>query len=106
MLKEKQKIILAFCKIGKTSSQVAAHIGAAQSTVYPDLRLLQRLGLLEKREAKKRIGVAAVFKTIATEFTLDDKYERDTDLYAPQYDAALVNVEFIRTGHNIFARAA
>ena len=105
MLSERQKKILDFCTHGRKSREIAKLFNLGKDSIYGELRLLQRLGVLEKRDAPRR-GVPVTFTTIGTQPVLDNQYERDTDLYAPQYDPALVNVEFIRTGHNIFARAA
>lgn len=105
MLTDRQKQILAFCATGRKSREIAKLFNLSNDSIYGELRLLQRLGLLEKRDAPRR-GVPVKFTTVGTKPMIDNDYERDTDLYAPQYDPALVNVEFIRTGHNIFARAA
>ena len=105
MLTDRQKQILAFCATGRKSHEIAKLFNLGKDSIYGELRLLQRLGLLEKRDAPRR-GVPVTFITVGTEPMIDNDYERDTDLYAPQYDPALVNLEFIRTGHNIFARAA
>jgi DNA-binding CsgD family transcriptional regulator len=99
VLSERQKKILDFCAGGKKSNQIAQKLGLARTSVYNELRTLQRIGLMLKTVDHKRRGVPATFVTIGYEPQLDDLYER-------AYDPALVNVEFIRTGHNIFARAA
>jgi len=104
MLTDRQKQILAFCATGRKSREITKYFQLGVDSIYLELRLLQRLGLIQKTAAKSR--APAVFTTVGTKPVLDSQYERDTDLYAPQYDPELVNVEFIRTSHNIFARAA
>ena len=106
MLTDRQKQILDFCATGRKSREIAKFFDLGKDSIYGELRLLQRLGLLQKTVIKKRHGVAATFTTVGAEPVLDSQYERDTDLYAPQYDPELVNVEFIKHSHNIFARAA
>lgn len=106
MLTDRQKQILAFCATGRKSREIAKLFNLGKDSIYGELRLLQRLGVLEKSAAKSRLGVSATFTTVGAEPVLDSQYERDTDLYAPQYDPELVNLEFIRRSHNIFARAA
>jgi hypothetical protein len=104
MLTDRQKAILNFCTHGKKSREITKYFQLGVDSIYLELRLLQRLGLIQKTAAKSR--APAVFTTVGTEPALDGQYERDTDLYAPEYDPELVNVEFIRHSHNIFARAA
>jgi predicted transcriptional regulator len=43
-----QQKLLAYCRQPRTSEQIAEHLGLATNTVYKSLRLLQRLGLLDK----------------------------------------------------------
>ena len=99
VMNERQNQILAFCVGGKTSFEIAEHVGLAQPSIYGELRLLQRLGLIEKRGDDRRRAQPATFITIGTQPQLDARYESE-------YDPALINVDFIRTGHNIFARTA
>ena len=102
MLKERQKIILEFCAEGKTSFEIAEHIGMAHSSVYPELTALQRLGLIQKNcgaDLASRFKQPAIFVTIgdALQIAQHDHSE---------YDPELVNVEFIKHSHNIWRAAA
>lgn len=99
MLNERQKKILDFCADGKKSQQIAWKLGLAKTSVYNDLRTLQRIGLIRKTTDRKSRGTPATFVTVGYVPQLDGLYEHE-------YDPELVNVEFIRNGHNIFARAA
>ena len=98
MLTERQKQILAFCATGRKSREIAKLFNLGKDSIYGELRLLQRLGLLEKRDAPRR-GVPVTFTTIGTEPQLDSQYEN-------VYDPEVVNVDFIQRSHNIFGVAA
>ena len=99
MLNERQKKILDFCADGKKSQQIAWKLSLAKTSVYNDLRTLQRIGLIRKTTDHKRRGTPATFVTVGYEPQLDGIYEHE-------YDPELVNVEFIRHSHNIFGVAA
>lgn len=98
MLTERQKQILAFCATGRKSREIAKLFNLGKDSIYGELRLLQRLGLLEKRDSTRR-GVPVTFTTIGDTPQLDTQYEN-------VYDPALVNVDFIKSSHNIWGQAA
>lgn len=50
MLKETERKILSSVVQPKTAQEIAWHCGLSQETVYKPLRLLQRLGLVEKEQ--------------------------------------------------------
>jgi predicted transcriptional regulator len=95
VLNERQKRILDFCVGGKKSNQIAQKLGLCRTSVYNDLRTLQRIGLILKTIDHKRRGVPATFVTIGYVPQIDDIYEH-------AYNPELVNVEFIKRSHNIF----
>lgn len=104
MLTDRQKQILSFCATGRKSREIAKYFNLGQDSIYAELRLLQRLNLLQKRDAHRR-GVSANFFTIGAEPQLDGQYERKSNLDAHcenEYDAALVNVDFIKHSHKIW----
>ena len=99
MLKERQKLILEFCQDGKTSSEIADRIGLAQRSIYHELKALQNLNLLEKRNDGDRFKQPAIFVTIGTSAQIEQCGQEG-------YDPELVNIEFIKHSHNIWRQAA
>lgn len=96
MLNERQKKVLDSCANGKKSQQIAWDLGFRKTLVYNDLRKLQRIGLISKINGTR--GIPATFLTIGYVPQIDV-------LYAPKYDAELVNIEFIKHSHRIWAIA-
>jgi predicted ArsR family transcriptional regulator len=78
LLSQKDKIALQFLAKPATSREVAEHLGIPYDSVYGHLRLLQRLGLIEKvGRAKNQNGHGriSIFKaTGATEIVVDPDY--------------------------------
>ncbi|CAB4124713.1 hypothetical protein UFOVP66_25 [uncultured Caudovirales phage] len=102
MLKERQKLILEFCRDGKTSGEIAERIRMAHASVYPELRALQQMGLLEKQSVYnfgKPRGPRAMFITVGTQSQIEFQDR-------PEYDPEIVNVDFIKHSHNIWRQAA
>ena len=102
MLKERQKLILEFCRDGKTSGEIAERIRMAQASVYKEIQALKQMGLLEKQSAYhfgKPRGPRAIFITIGTQSQIEFQDQ-------PEYDSKLVNIEFIKHSHNIWRQAA
>lgn len=52
----KDQEILVYCSRPRTSLEIALHIRCTMSGIYHHLRLLQRLGLLEKHQAPGATG--------------------------------------------------
>ncbi len=75
-LPRKSKIALKFLENQATARQVADHLGVHIDSVYEHLRLLQRLGFIEKVGSLKNensFGRVSIFKaTGATELVVDD----------------------------------
>ena len=102
MLKERQKLILEFCQVGKTSFEIAWRIQMAQASVYKEIRALQQMGLLAKQSEPnlgKHRGPRAMFITIGTQSQIEFQDQ-------PEYDSKLVNIEFIKHSHSIWRAAA
>lgn len=107
MLTDRQKQILSFCATGRKSREIAKYFNLGQDSIYGELRLLQRLNLLQKSAAHR--GASANFFTIGAEPQLDGQYERKSKLDAHcehEYNADLVNVDFVKHSHNIWGAAA
>lgn len=77
-LSRKDKLALEFLAKPATSREVAEHLGIPYDSVYGHLRLLQRLGLVEKVGRAKNHnghGRISIFKaTGATEIVIDRDY--------------------------------
>lgn len=95
MLTDKQKAILEFCAEGQTAADIAKYINVHRPAVYFELAKLQQMGLIAKRGESKE-------KTFTTVGAGLENQDRDQI----EYDPELVNVDFIKHSHNIFARAA
>lgn len=102
MLTERQKIILEFCRGGKNSREIAQRIKMAHASVYPELRALQSLGLLEKTGSETR---ASRFRQPSIFITIGDDAQIEAQ-DQPEHDPELVNVAFIKHSHNIWRVAA
>jgi len=55
-LSDTDQRIVEYCRRQRTSTEIAMYIGCNTSTIYNHLRLLQRLGLLEKLQQEKPAG--------------------------------------------------
>lgn len=75
-LSNRDKIVVRFLDKPATAKQIADHCGISVDSIYPNLRLLQRLGMVEKIGRAKNpsgMGRVAIFKaTGQTEVVIDD----------------------------------
>jgi hypothetical protein len=55
-LSEINQNIVEYCFTPRTSTEIAIHVKTTMSAIYRHLRLLQRLGLLEKMQVNKPTG--------------------------------------------------
>ena len=55
-LSETDEKIVRYCARPRTSTEIAIHAGTTMSAIYRHLRLLQRLGLLEKTQKDNPTG--------------------------------------------------
>lgn len=62
-LNAKQQAILAYCKTGKTSLDIAAQFGYAPSSVFTPLGILQKLGYMTKR-GSRHAGFAIIYVSL------------------------------------------
>lgn len=76
-LTEGQKRLLEFLKEPRTTAQMAEHLGVEIDSLYPNLRLLQRLDLIEKVEHQSNpngAGRIAVFNATGRSPVVEPPY--------------------------------
>ena len=102
-LTERQRDILEFCRKGKSSIEVSAHIGLAYTSIHEHLHKLQVLGCLDKVAMKGRGQGAspALYVTRSEELSPAVKDTVRSAEVFPRW-----NDEFMKWAHNPFRMGA
>ena len=76
-LSDTDQRIVEYCRRQRTSTEIAMYIGCNTSTIYNHLRLLQRLGLLEKLQQEKPAGHTHGVTFKATGKSIEDGWDAE-----------------------------
>lgn len=85
-LNAKQQAILAYCKTGKTSVDIAAQFGYRPSSVFTPLGILQKMGYMAKR-GSRHAGFAITYVSLVDTADIPDDV---SEAVAPQSDLSML----------------